>query len=55
MNEADLKLLKKAIEQVALGLLYHEHAKDLKNMRLIEPLAYGKFDEFESRIAEEER
>lgn len=46
-NESEL--LKRAIEQLALALLYKEYGKDMKNEELIRCLADGKFAEFMAR------
>lgn len=43
------EFLKEAIQQLALGLLYKEYGKDLKNEELIKALAEGRFDEFMAR------
>lgn len=43
------EFLKEAIQQLALGLLYKEYGKDLKNEELIRALADGRFDEFVAR------
>ncbi len=48
----DSELIKRAIEQLALALLYQEYGKDMKNADLIRCLADGKFGEFMVRTGD---
>jgi|RhiMetdeSRZDD1v2_1073273.scaffolds.fasta_scaffold3966179_2 hypothetical protein len=47
------ELVKRAIQELALAVLYREYGKDMKNQYLIEALRDGRFDEFMARTSDE--